>query len=98
MPGMAAWAGVAAWGDVGALGGVAAQGGVGALGGVTARGGVGALGGIGMRGAPCALCQCASGTVSSSSSSSIKPATTLRCFRLLSSLSIINGPPCLGGP
>jgi hypothetical protein len=95
---MAVWAGVIARSGVGALGGVAAQGGVGALGGITARGDVGALGGIGMRGTPCALCRRASGTLSSSSSSSVKPAMTLRRFRLLSSLLIINGPPCLGGP
>jgi hypothetical protein len=71
---------------------------VGTLGGIAAQGGVGILGGIGARGAPCILCRCASGISSSlSSSSSVKPATTLRHFRPLSSLSIINGPPCLGG-
>jgi hypothetical protein len=59
-------------------------------------GGVGTLGGVGVRGAFCALSRRASGVSSSSSSSSVKPATTLRHFRLLSSSLIIKGPPCLG--
>jgi hypothetical protein len=53
----------------------------------------GCLGGIGAQGAPCTLYWRASGISSSSSSSlSVRPATTLRHFWLLSSSSIINGP------
>jgi hypothetical protein len=66
---------------------------VSALGGIAAWGGVGVLGGVGARGALCALCRCASGVSSSSSSSLIKPAITLGRFWLLSSSSMIKGPP-----
>jgi hypothetical protein len=79
--------GVAIWADV------TARGGVGALGGITAWGGVGALGGIGARGDVRALCRCVSGISSSSSSSSVKLAMTLRHFWLLSLSSMIKGPP-----
>jgi hypothetical protein len=48
-----------------------------------------------MRGGVCAVHQRVSG-VSSSSSLSDKPAMTLRRFQLLSSSSMIKGPPCLG--
>jgi hypothetical protein len=47
-----------------------------------------------MRGDVCALCRCISDV---SSSSSVKPATTLRHLWLLSSSSIFKRPPCLGG-
>jgi hypothetical protein len=53
---------------------------------------VGAVGGIDTRGGVCALCRRIS-SVSSSSSSSVKPAMTLRHFRLLSSSSIFRRPP-----
>jgi hypothetical protein len=91
---MVVWAGVTARGGVSAQGGVATQGSVDALGGVAAWGGVGALGSVGVRGALCALCRRASGISSSSSSSSlVKPAMTLCHFWLLSSSSMIKGPP-----
>jgi hypothetical protein len=100
---------VASCGDVGAWGGVTARGGVGTLGGVDARNGDGACGGIGVRvgvlacevidvrGDACVFCLCSSGCSSASSSSSVKPVTTLHCFWLLSSSSMIKGPLCLGG-
>jgi hypothetical protein len=58
---------------------------------------VGALGGVGAWGGVCVLYRCTSG-VSSSSSSSIKLATTLRHFRLLSSSSIFKRPLMPRGP
>jgi hypothetical protein len=102
MLGVAIWAGVVTWGGVGTLGGVAARGGlaargsVAARGGVTARGVVGTLGGVSARGDVYALCRRISGV--SSSSSSVKLATTLRHFWLLSSSSMIKGPPVPKGP
>jgi hypothetical protein len=90
--GVGALSGISARVGVGALGGVAAQGGVSARGSVAARGGVGAFGGVGIRGGVCILYQCTSGVPSSSSSSSVKPAMTLRHFRLLSSSSIFKRP------
>jgi hypothetical protein len=88
--GVGALSGVAAWGGVGALGGV------GAHDGVAARGGVGTLGGISAWGGVYALCRCTCG-VCSSPSSSDKPATTLRRFRLPPHHQYSSGLPCLGG-
>jgi hypothetical protein len=69
------------------------MGGVGTLGCITARGGVDTLGGIGAWGSVGVLYRCVSGvSCSSSSSSSVKLATTLHHFQLLSSLSMIKGP------
>jgi hypothetical protein len=54
---------------------------------------VGALGGVSAWGTFCCLYRHANGVSSSSSSSSVKPAMTLCRFRLLSSSSMIKGPP-----
>jgi hypothetical protein len=106
MLGVAVWAEVITQDGVGTLGGVAALGGIAARGSAAAQGGVSTLGrinarngdgtcrGVGMWGDARVLCLRASGSSSSSSSSSsVRPVMTLRRFRLLSSSSMIKGPP-----